>query len=169
MSIFCLYRMSPPSCAAVRRIERHLMVPEDRSHVNRGRPRFFHRGNSYGLHRGNCLCKVLAGVESSRFAGAPKRIRTADHRMRRLRRNTVNSITSKTWVCGMRHNVTFRDLKRTLSPIVPPLSEVYTHALILLLRWHRHLPPRQTLALFRKTRSMPLDTLKPFQQHKAPA
>ena len=60
--------------------------------------------------------------------------------------------------------------KRTLSPIVPPLSEVYTHALILLLRWHRHLPPPgQTSALFRKTRSMPLDTLKPFQQHKTPA
>ncbi len=54
------------------------MVPEDRSPVNQGWPRFMYRGNCHGLHRGNCLCKVLAGVESSRLDGAPKRNRTSD-------------------------------------------------------------------------------------------
>ncbi len=150
MKIFWLYRMSPPSCAAVGRIEGHLLIPEDRSPVNRGRPRFFHRGNAYGVHRGNCLCKVLAGGPTSWLGGAPKRIRIADLRIHRPERDTIDSISSNIWVCGMRHNVPCRDLKRTLSPIVPPLSEVYTHALILLLRWHRHLPPPANLGTFPK-------------------
>ncbi len=59
-------------------IHSSLLVPEDRSPVNRGWPRFLNRGNSYSLHRGNCLSKVLAGVESSGFADAPKRIRLPD-------------------------------------------------------------------------------------------
>jgi hypothetical protein len=72
--------------------------------------------------------------------------------LRLIRKRKINNFKNLgcAGVCGMRHNVAFRDLKRTLSPIVPPLSEVYTHALILLLRWHRHLPPLANLGTFPK-------------------
>ena len=45
------------------------------------------------------------------FVGAPKRIRASDLRIRRPRRDTVNLITSKTWVYRTRQKVPFRGPK----------------------------------------------------------
>ncbi len=42
------------------------------------------------------------------FVGAPKRIRASDLRIRRPGRGTIDLISAKTWVCGMRQKVPFR-------------------------------------------------------------
>ena len=65
--------------------------------VNRGQTGFLYQAKLHGLHR-----------QKTYAPGAPTRIRPADLRIRRPGRDTVNSITSNTWVCRTRQNGAFR-------------------------------------------------------------